>query len=559
MTGRLSAALLAIGLAALLVPVLLVPVPPLLDYPNHLARLHILVDAMVYGRQNAYFVVDWSHAAVNTAVDAAGVAIGAAVGADAAGTVLLCFAVILPPLGAALLNRSIFGGWHWWQVGFPILAWNGSLLLGLISFQIGCGLALLAAAFDQGVSRRHRPWARLATRACITAMMLAVHPFAAAFYAALLAGIAFGRCLPDRKVWASVRRRAPRLAMAAIACLAPVALYLLLTPAPPGSELPPSTLESTDRGGLAGNLLTAFTVLIGGLSTYDRQFEWIWLLPFWAFASAAVLRGPGMRAHAGILLVAAALAILAAVSPAYVLGNAATNWRIAAMVGLTAVAGCRPAMPFPAGRAAAVMVGIALLFAGLARTGWVASIWWPARADLAAVQRAIAQAPRGAVILPVEHFPDFAVAEAATPHRVFVGGTPLYWHLPTLAVAWRGAFVPTLFTGRGKQPVRARPPWDALAVPHGRLPSVHDLAVPLEEVARRVATQPELFVWRYMVDWPRQFDHVLVINADQPDRAGPPPLVALLELVADEGFAQLWRVRRQANCSDSAARLECRY
>ncbi|BDG74780.1 hypothetical protein [Roseomonas fluvialis] len=130
---------LLLGLLILVVPAALVPIPPLLDLPNHVARLHLLVDAVVAGREHPFFAVDWTHAMVNTPVDAFGVAIGAVIGAGAAESVLCALALVLPPLGAALLNRALFGGRHWWMAAFPMLDWNGSLLLGFISFQIGAG------------------------------------------------------------------------------------------------------------------------------------------------------------------------------------------------------------------------------------------------------------------------------------------------------------------------------------------------------------------------------------------------------------------------------------
>ena len=41
--GILTAAAVLLGIA--LIPILLVEIPPLADYPNHMARMHILADA----------------------------------------------------------------------------------------------------------------------------------------------------------------------------------------------------------------------------------------------------------------------------------------------------------------------------------------------------------------------------------------------------------------------------------------------------------------------------------------------------------------------------------
>jgi hypothetical protein len=101
--------------------------------------------------------------------------------------------------------------------------------------------------------------------------------------------------------------------------------------------------------------------------------------------------------------------------------------------------------------------------------------------------------------------------------------------------------VPTLFAMRGKQPIRVVPPWDGLMVPDGFPLSIGALGT--EDPANY---QPR---WgdhaHHLARWRERFDYVLVLNADMPDGAsGPERPVPGLELVADEGFAQLHRVHR---------------
>ena len=309
-------------------------------------------------------------------------------------------------------------------------------------------------------------------------------------------------------------------------------------------DMPDESIRVPERGTIARHLSIAFGILIAGQTTYDIHTEWLWLVPLWIAVMAAVVLGRGMRGHHGILLVAGCIAVLGATMPAYVVGNGMSNLRVAALLGLTLVAGCRPAMPFPVRPGLVTAFAAALFLVGAWRTAWVGAVWWPARADLASVQRAVAHVPRGATILPAEQSPD-PEGDPPTPrHRVAAIGFKLYWHLATLPVPWRDAFVPTLFTGRGKQTVRARPPWDALAVPQGRLVTIRDLALPPATIRERVTADPALYDWRYLADWRNTFDFVLVLNADQPGRTGGVSPIPGTELVADEGFAQLWRIER---------------
>ncbi len=96
----------------------------------------------------------------------------------------------------------------------------------------------------------------------------------------------------------------------------------------------------------------------------------------------------------------------------------------------------------------------------------------------------------------------------------------------------RRAFVPSLFAARGLQPLRVLGDWDA-RVEHngGEMASVNALNRP-----------PRPGDPSYLAGWAGHFDYVLVLNADLPDASGafrPPPN---LSLVADQGFAHLWRV-----------------
>jgi hypothetical protein len=56
----------------------------------------------------------------------------------------------------------------------------------------------------------------------------------------------------------------------------------------------------------------------------------------------------------------------------------------------------------------------------------------------------------------------------------------------------------------------------------------------------------------YLKVWRERFDYVLVVNADAPDDDGPFVPPAEMELVRDEGFAQLYHINRSV--SQSSAR-----
>src|SRR3954447_4470597 len=139
-------------LGALVVPVTLVHLPPLFDYPNHVARLWLLGGGVAVPPLSHIYAVEWT-ALTNIGIDLLAVPLTKLVSAETVGALYLALCLVLVPLGAALLNRAIFGRLHWWCFAFTILVWSGAVLAGFLNFVIAMGVALLAAAADPALLR----------------------------------------------------------------------------------------------------------------------------------------------------------------------------------------------------------------------------------------------------------------------------------------------------------------------------------------------------------------------------------------------------------------------
>lgn len=530
--GRLQAlplVCIVLALGALVLPVALTHMPPLLDYPNHLARIWLLAGGADHAPLDAMYAADWSGASTNIGIDVIAATLGRLISGWMLAPLLLAAAVLLPPLGAVLLNRAVFGGWHWWQAGFAVLAWNSTLLAGFLNFQIGLGLALIGAAMDPAIVRRAGPLGAMPLRMGLAAVLLVVHPFAAGFYGVLLAGLAFGGGPVLRNPAAPFWRRAGQaIGTAALSVGLPVACFLLLVPTLPGTHAPAGVYDNWFGYSLSNKLATFLT----GFTTYDLRFDALAMLLL-MLASRITAADPMLQRHAGLLLASLGLILLALLCPGTLGGTAFLDWRFPIMAVLTAAAALRPAVRT---RRAGHVMAVALMLLATGRTGWIAFIWQERQADVVAVEQVLAFVPSGAAVLPVEHNRMDNINPPVG--RMLAVGLPTQWHLPSLAVPLRHAFMPTLFTAPGKQPLRVLPPWNDISVLEG-------MAAPVQYLHHFTPNLRPVYQFGFMAHWRERFDYVLVINAQEPDGDDEASLPEL-ELLADRGFARIYRILRHA-------------
>jgi putative flippase GtrA len=531
---------LAIGgaIIATLAPVAFVATPALGDYVNHAVRLWLLAGGIGLAPLDAMYEARWDHASTNAAVDVVAAALSRLAPASAIAPGLLGLSFVLPPLGAALLNMAIFGRAHWWQVLVFLLAFGFTSINGLMNFHIGLGLALLAAALD--VRLQHGSfWRLVGLRTVAAAALFSVHAFALLFYFALIAGLMLGRDLPSPRNWRALLARGMGAGLALLPPGAAVALLMLGSPTLPGAHLsadspgaraPPSEFTIHWQG---FDLIDRLGMMLVPIRTYSHFVD----IGFLVVLAAPVVAAAAWRRlalHQGLLVTGLVLAAAAHAMPEGIHGTWWIEKRLPNMAALTMAASLQPRIAtFGALRATAVAVA---LFLVALRAAWVADVWIAQGADTRSVERALGHVPAGAAILPMHNLPADAIRIWSAPKGRFLYGEPAYRHYPTLAIMQRHAFVPTLFTARGKQPITVRSPWSEIAVPEG------DLAQPM------ALTDEALIRHRfpYVGLWRTRFDYLLLLNADLTDRNGPLPADPALQLVADEGFARLYRIIRES-------------
>lgn len=519
---------LALAWAIAVIPVLIVPMPPLLDYPNHLARLWLLSGGAGEAPFPDIYAVDWSAASTNILIDLVAGGIGRFVPIAILGPALLSASLLLPAIGVAMLGRAALGRWSWWHVLGALPAFGAPFLLGFLNFQIGLGLALIGAALDAGI---RAAGLRIAFRIAWAVLLLIAHPFALLFHAALLGGLAIGSHLRSTRPGDGVPAQAhmpgrvygwgliARPVFAVLPAVAVVVLYWLMAHHP-GRGASPAMMWLPLRLRIDG--------LFGPMRGYDGavgagMVAVIWGLLFVARATDA------LKIHAGLAMAAALIAIASLAMPQIAFDTGQLTIRLPEMAWLTLIAAVLPGEGW--NRHAVAAAATVALVAVAMRTSDIARVWLARRGDAAALSRALAQVPPGARILPLDHMPPDGVA-GLPPGRA-LGAVPTTIHLVTLAIFQRHAFVPTLFAFAGKQVVAVRSPFDQIAVPEGTLATV-------DRLGALTGASDDAVYYPYLLHW-RCFDYVLVLNADVPN-AGGPLHVNGVEPVADAGFARLYRV-----------------
>jgi hypothetical protein len=254
-------------------------------------------------------------------------------------------------------------------------------------------------------------------------------------------------------------RLAGRLTLAIGACaLPPLALYLRTTALPNAGG---------DGLGLVWNDGVVLIVmnLLSAITTYVPLVDVLLVLPLILICTRAVRAGD-IRMHAGLAVTACGLFLLSCVAPLHMLGTGWISWRFPIMAALVAMAMVCPFANLP--RRQALLLALVVNLAIFGRTGWIGWNWWLAQKDVAAVETVLRQVPTGAAVLPLGHEPEM-VGYLGHSNRHFAWGLDTFRHLPTLAVPFSHAFVPTLFTAKGKQPLSVLPPWSEIAVPEGNL------------------------------------------------------------------------------------------
>lgn len=417
--------LLCLVLAVL--PVLMVATPPIFDYPNHLARAHVIASLGGSDVFAAHFRTT-SFLIPNVLADLVVLALLPLVGVMAAGQLLLAGTIVLTITGAVALNRAVAGRASAWPLLAALLVYNEGFFWGFLNYNLGLGLMLWALALV--VAASERPAAtRIVLGTGVALVIFLAHLVAFGLLAVAVAAIELRRLAIRRPGWGAGVRR---LAEAGAPFLVPVALFLGLSPS----------------GALAFGAAFDFSVW-GKFMPFARLLSsGNPLLDFATLAALAATIGTGLagglaRCHPVPLMLAGLCLLLVLVLPYSMLGSYFLDWRIIVAFALLLVASLTHAPGAPAGALAALVVAMVAWRSVALLVDWRAQA-----ADTAAVIAALDQVPVGSVVVTSVGYP-FELGDWVMTRRI----QPAHEHTTLYATIRRDAVVPNIFAREGQNPL----------------------------------------------------------------------------------------------------------
>jgi hypothetical protein len=500
--GRAVAALFVAVTIAVARPVITHPLPPLSDYINHLATAHV-VDAIASDPDlERFYRIEWQ-AIPNLMMDLIVPVLHRFMDIYLAGEIFMLSIFVGSLSGALAVARALDGRWS----ATPLLAapflYNGVLLVGVMNYLFGIGLALWGFAAWIALRESAWPW-RFAASTLFVLALFFCHLFALGLYGLALLGFELHRLCTRRDAPTALRL------LDFVATGAPFLPALLLLVSGPTWDAAGVPVYWEMAGKLDGLMLV--------ISIY-YPFVAYGLIALLGLAAALAWRRGALHVHpVGWTLLGVGAVIYLAL-PRVLFAAHLADQRLPIALAFMLAACIRLDL-----QDRRVRFGfVALLAVVLAlRLSEVQIVWNDLSRGPIEARQAVMSIARGARVL---------VVHADRSSTGLISDLGLV-HIASLATIERSALVSTAFTVEGKHILQVRDAYRPFVDDKdGTPPSIPYF------LAADVGSGPY-----YFNDWPRHFDYVFVLFT-RTGAANPDP--ERLALVDEGRHFQLYRVIKQ--------------
>lgn len=502
----LSRVLLAYALAvvAVIFPILANPYLPLVDIPNHIARLFIAANPQ--SALNGYYDYQLD-LTPNSAVDLLWEITGHPFGAvKFTQFVFVIYAANLV-ISAIVLARIIHGKWLIWPAASALLVYNAPFFWGFQNFLFTVPFAIYGLALWLNMEKYPN---RLRIAAfipyCLLLFWMHLFPFVLLAVAAL--GRELQRVVEAGKSWPKALISNISLALPFLITAAFLA-YVIQT-SPPNPAAGPS---------IFGSLLDRSYALVSPVGEARVMLKPIGGLVFVLLLLLFLL---GMRGDAPYLRVSCqmrgpliAVLLLCVFIPVSINGVALVHIRFPFVFMVLLIAATQwQNLPHGAARVITIIIGVTLFLRG-------AEFYLDAaeyNQDIMALEHVLEEVPDGSRILPIRS----------------AGNEPdnRFWHVQAYAVPMAESFVPTLF--QGVHSLRLKPEWINSAAPAAMSIDRRRIL----ESSGQVNDQKAAGIEAFWYDWTEKYTHVLLIDPQPEDW----PTAKMLRMITQHGRFTLFEI-----------------
>ncbi len=450
-----------------LVPLLVVAIPPLHDYPFHLARADAIATLMGQNAGVTHYRLG-SFLLPNVGMDVVTLGLTAFMPPVLAGRVFLCLVQVSLLSGTMALHRALHGRFSLWPLVAAFFLYNWIFFYGFTNYLIGVGMMLWGVAAWVAVGRDN-PAAKVLTGTVLAVATLFCHLVAFGLYAVILAGLALDETIAR---WRETRRIAVgALLLPAIPLGVALAIFVAVSPTA-GQAREPITYAMW----FGWKPLMAYRTI---LSSFPR-LDLLTVGPLVLLVAAAAWWRQ-LRIASTMVIPILLLILTFVVMPYGLFGSLYADARLPIAILLVIIAAL-DLRPLP--RRVLIRGTTVVLALLIARDTAIARAWYADEQVIAEYRAAFNVLPPGSTLYTAsaEPFPKLAYASSVELARWH----PPIKHLASLASIGHDIFVPSTWADPFKQPIAVAPEDMAAKQLQGDNPFQTPTADSLAEVVARI-------------------------------------------------------------------------